>query len=272
MATVLDKIFAHKKEELDSTKRKVPLSEIKGRVGQQQPLKDVAQDLENGPGTRIIAEIKRKTPFKGELRPGCDGLEIARTYAENGAAAISVLTESNYFGGSIEFLSQVRAEVAIPLLRKDFIFDEYQVYEARAFGADFFLLIATWLDKNQLQDLLELGKELGMPALVETHCERDMEKAFAAGGHLLGINNRDLKNGKTDLSISHRLLKMATQVPDTLMVCESGIHTSQEIQALEELGAHAFLIGESLMKADNIADKLSELVGAKQEESEEKSP
>jgi len=264
MATVLDKIFAHKKEELDSTRRKAPLSEIKGRVGRQQVLKDVGQALRAGSSTRIIAEIKKKTPFKGELRPNCDGLEIARTYAENGAAAISVLTESNYFGGSVEFLSKVRAEVDIPLLRKDFIFDDYQVYEARAFGADFFLLIATWLDKNHLQDLLELGKELGMPALVETHCERDMEKAFTAGSHLLGINNRDLKTGKTDLGISRRLLKMATAVPETLLVCESGIHTFQEIRELQKLGAHSFLIGESLMKADNIADKLSELVGVEE--------
>ncbi|GJL78405.1 MAG: indole-3-glycerol-phosphate synthase [Nitrospinaceae bacterium] len=272
MATVLDKIFAHKKEELGSTKRNAPLSEIKGRVGQQQTLKDVEKALGAGSSTRIIAEIKKKTPFKGELRPGFDGLEIARTYAENGAAAISVLTESNYFGGSIDFLSQVRELVDVPLLRKDFIFDEYQVHEARAFGADFFLLIATWLDKNHLRDLLELGKELGMPALVETHCEKDMEKAFAIGGHLLGINNRDLKTGKTDLGISHRLLKMAAQVPKTLMVCESGIHSAQEIQELGELGAHAFLIGESLMKAENIAEKLSELRGVKQEEKAEKSP
>lgn len=263
MTTVLDKIFAHKKEELNGTKRKTPLSEIMSRVGEQQALKDVGQALKAGSSTKIIAEIKRKTPFKGELRPGCDGLEIARTYADNGAAAISVLTESNYFGGSIEFLKQVRAEVETPLLRKDFIFDEYQVHEARAFGADFFLLIATWLDKNHLQDLLELGKELGMPALVETHCEQDLEKAFGAGGHLLGINNRDLKTGKTDLGISHRLLKMATQVPGTLMICESGIHSSEEIQELEKLGAHAFLIGESLMRAENIGEKLTEFVGAK---------
>ncbi len=269
MTTVLDKIFAHKKEELGSTKRKAPLSEIKSRIGEQQALKDVGQALVTGASTKIIAEIKRKTPFKGELRPGCDGLEIARTYANNGAAAISVLTESNYFGGSIEFLEQVRAEVETPLLRKDFIFDEYQVHEARAFGADFFLLIATWLDKNHLRDLLELGKELGMPALVETHCENDLEKAFGAGSHLIGINNRDLKTGKTDLGISHRLLKMATAVPETLLVCESGIHTSQEIQELQKLGAHAFLIGESLMKSDNISEKLSELVGAEQDRVEE---
>ena len=261
MKNILDKIFAHKKEELDSTRRKAPLAEIKGRIGQQEVVRDVRQALAPASSSRIIAEIKRRTPFKGELREDFDGLSIARAYAENGAATISVLTESNYFGGSIEFLSQVRDEVDIPLLRKDFIFDPYQVYESRAFGGDLFLLIATWLDKNHLEDLLELGKEIGMTVLVETHCERDMEKAFSVGAFLIGINNRDLKTGKKDLDISRRLIKMAATVPDNLLVCESGIHTSKEIQELEKLGAHAFLIGESLMKADNIPEKLEELTG-----------
>lgn len=266
MANVLDKIFEHKKEELDSTRRKTPLSEIKGRIGQQEPVLDIQQALAPASGSRIIAEIKKRTPFKGELRPDFDGLAIAREYAEHGAAAISVLTETNYFGGSIEFLSQVRDTVKTPLLRKDFIFDPYQVYESRAFGGDFFLLIATWLDKNQMEDLLELGKEIGMTALIETHCEKDMEKAFSTGASLIGINNRDLKIGKTDLDISRRLIKMAKMIEGNLLVCESGIHTSTEIKELEKLGAHAFLIGESLMKSDNIPEKLAELTGDKSKE------
>jgi len=266
MANILDKIFAHKEEELDSTRRKTSLSEIKGRIGQAEPVRDIRQALAPASGPRVIAEIKKRTPFKGELRPGFDGLAIAREYAKHGAAAISVLTESNYFGGSIEFLSRVRNEVTTPLLRKDFIFDPYQVYESRAFGGDFFLLIATWLDKNQMEDLLELGKEIGMKALVETHCEKDMEKAFSVGAFLIGINNRDLKTGKTDLGISRRLIKMAKMVPDNLLVCESGIHEPSDIQELEKLGAHAFLIGESLMKADNIPEKLAQLTRDKSRE------
>jgi indole-3-glycerol phosphate synthase len=266
MANILDKIFTHKKEELDSTKRTTSLSEIKGRMGQAEPVRDIRQALAPKAGSRIIAEIKKRTPFKGELRPDFDGLAIGREYAENGAAAISVLTESKFFGGSIEVLSQVRDEVKIPLLRKDFIFDPYQVYESRAFGGDFFLLIATWLDKNQMEDLLELGKELGMTALVETHCEKDMEKAFSVGAFLIGINNRDLKTGKTDLGISRRLIKMAEMVPDNLLVCESGIHSALEIAEMESLGAHAFLIGESLVKADNIPQKLKEFIGDKNRE------
>jgi indole-3-glycerol phosphate synthase len=212
-------------------------------------------------GSRIIAEIKPRTPFKGELRANVDPAEIAKTYADNGAAALSILTESSYFDGCLSTLEKARECVETPLLRKDFIFDEYQIYEARAFGADGFLLIATWLDKNHLADLLELGKELGLPALVETHNEKDMEKAFAAGGTILGINNRDLTSGKTDLGIARRLIPMALQIPGNTLVCESGIHSRKEIEEFEERGAHSFLIGESLMTADNIGEKLKEFTG-----------
>ncbi len=261
MPNILDKIFADKKEELGSVKSKVPFSEIKGKLGHQPEVRDVRQALSQSPPSRIIAEIKRRTPFKGELRADFDALAIARTYAENGAAALSILTESTHFGGNLDFLSKAREQVEIPLLRKDFIFDDYQVYESRVNGADFFLLIATWLDKNHLADLMALGRELGMMALVESHCEKDMEKAIAAGASLLGINNRDLTSGKTDLGISRRLIKMAKPIPETVLICESGIHSTKEIREFEEMGAHAFLIGESLMKADNMGEKLSEFVG-----------
>ena len=175
--------------------------------------------------------------------------------------ALSILTESTHFGGSLEILEKARRHVDIPLLRKDFIFDDYQVYEAKAFGADFFLLIATRLDKNHLADLLLLGDELGLPALVETHNEKDMEKAVEAGASILGINNRDLTSGKTDLDISRRLVPMALQVPGSLIICESGIHSREEIEEFEKLGAHSFLVGESLMTAENIGEKLKEFIG-----------
>ena len=150
---------------------------------------------------------------------------------------------------------------AIPLLRKDFIFDEYQVYESRAYGADLFLLIATWLDQNLMSDLLSLGSELGMPALIETHNEWDMEKALAANAKLIGINNRDLTNGKTDLGITRGLAPMALQEKGKVLICESGIHGREEIEEFESLGVHAFLIGESLMVSDDILSKLKELLG-----------
>ncbi len=269
MSDILDKIFADKKLELQETIRKVSLSQLKDSIAEREPTLDVSKALKSGEdsGTRLIAEIKPRSPFKGALRENFDLLEIAKAYDEGGAAAISVLTESRYFGGDIENLSKVKAEVTIPCLRKDFIFAEYQVYEARAFGGDLFLLIATWLDPNQLSDLLCLGKELGLTALVETHNEKDVEMAYNAGAHLLGINNRDLKTGKTDLNIARRLIKMASYDPNVILVCESGIHGREEIEEFEGRGAHAFLVGESLMRSENISEKLASLLGKENEPS-----
>jgi len=262
MSNILDKIFCDKKIELDTVKRKLALSDVKTRIANNNyKIRDIRVVLESSKRSTIIAEIKPRTPFKGELLKNFDPVDIAKTYENNGAAALSILTESSYFGGCLSTLEEARECVDIPLLRKDFIFDEYQVYEARAFGADLFLLIATWLDKNQLADLLALGKELGLPALVETHNEMDMEKAFAVGASVLGINNRDLTSGKTDLNIARRLVPMALQVSGSLLVCESGIHSRKEIEEFEKLGTHSFLIGESLMTAENIGNKLREFTG-----------
>lgn len=262
MSNILDKIFAAKKIELVETQRACPLAEVKTKIGDQRDVNPIMDALKaSGEGSKIIAEIKRRTPFKGDLVERFDPVAIAREYAASGAAAISILTESQFFGGALDYVSQVRKEVSIPLLRKDFIFDEYQVYESRGCGADFFLLIATSLDKNQLKDLLELGQEVGMTALVETHDEKDMEKAFHAGAELLGINNRDLTSGKTDLEISRRLLNETRGMDHLLLVCESGIHSRKQIEEFEGLGMHAFLIGESLMKAPRISDKLQEFTG-----------
>ena len=172
----MNKIFCDKKVELGTVKRKLALPDLKMRIANNKyEIRDIRMSLESSEMSSIIAEIKPRTPFKGELLNKHDPVDIAKIYAENGAAALSILTESSYFGGSIFTLEKARGCVDVPLLRKDFIFDEYQIYEARAFGADFFLLIATWLDKNHLADLLSLGKELGLPALVETHNENDME-------------------------------------------------------------------------------------------------
>ena len=262
MANILDEIFSAKKVELATTQRVVPLSEVKNKIGDQRKVIPIMRALRaSGDGSKIIAEIKRRTPFKGDLVKQFDPLAIARTYADNGAAAISILTESQFFGGDLKYVEQVSKAVSIPLLRKDFIFDEYQVYESRACGADCFLLIATSLDKNQLKDLLELGKEIGLTALVETHDEKDMEKAFHAGAELLGINNRDLTTGKTNLKVSRHLLKETRGMDKLLLVCESGIDRRTQIVEFERLGMHAFLIGESLMKASNISDKLQEFTG-----------
>ena len=262
MPDILDKIFYDKKIELDTVKRKLALPDLKTLIANNNfEVRDIKGSLESSIGSSIIAEIKPRTPFKGELLKNFDPMDIAKTYANNGAVALSILTESSYFGGSLSTLEKARDYFDTPLLRKDFIFDEYQVYESKAFGADFFLLIATWLDKNHLADLIALGEELGLPALVETHNEKDMENSFAAGGSMLGINNRDLTSGKTDLNIARRLVPMALQVSGNLLICESGIHARKEIEEFEELGVHSFLIGESLMTAENIGKKLKELIG-----------
>jgi indole-3-glycerol phosphate synthase len=262
MANILDKIFAAKKVELKTTQREVPLAEVKTKMGDQRDVIPILDALQvSGEGSKIIAEIKRRTPFKGDLVDQFDPLAIARAYADSGASAISILTESRFFGGQLEYVEQASKAVSIPLLRKDFVFDPYQVYESRACGADCFLLIATSLDKNQLKDLLELGKEIGLTTLVETHDEKDMEKAFHAGAELLGINNRNLTTGKTDLEISKRLLKETRGMDHLRLVCESGIDSRAQIEEFEGLGMHAFLIGESLMKARSISDKLQEFTG-----------
>ncbi|MEC7641783.1 MAG: indole-3-glycerol phosphate synthase TrpC [Nitrospinota bacterium] len=265
MSTILDKIFADKKSDLESTQRKHPLSSLKNAIGQQNPALNVKEVLQQPGSARIIAEIKQRSPFKGELLQDFDALKIAGLYVENGAAALSIITEERYFGGSIDFLKGARQRWRdIPLLRKDFIFAEYQVYESRSIGADMFLLIATWLEKNQLADLLSLGQEMGLTALVETHHEKDMEKAFHAQAQLIGINNRDLTSGKTDLNVARRLLKMATFDKNHILVCESGIHNREEIVEFEKLGAHAFLIGESLMTSNDIPGQLKKLLGHEQ--------
>jgi len=260
MSNILDKIFSARKEDVESDQRKTPLTDLKGKAGDAPPALDAPGALNQKGKTRIISEIKLRTPFKGTLREGIEPQDIAGIYENGGAASISVLTENRHFGGSVEIFSQVREAVNIPLLRKDFIFSEYQVYEARAMGADWFLLIATWLDKSQMSDLAELGRELGMNALIETHNEADLEKAFHTGARILGINNRDLGSGKTDLDISRRLIPMALQEEGKILVCESGIHGRKEIEEFEAMGAHAFLIGESLMTAPDISSKLQELL------------
>ena len=259
MTGILDKIFADKAEELEAAKRKTPLKDLKDKIQSQREVKNILPVLRKEGSSRIIAEIKRRTPFLDDLRKDFDPVDIADVYADNGAAAISVLTESTHFGGHLDFLEQIH--VGVPLLRKDFLFDEYQVYESRAWGADFFLLIATQLEKNHIADLMGLGKELHLTALVETHTEWDMEKAIEAEAALVGINNRDLKTGKTDLNIARRLVKMGNEIPDIIMVCESGINSRREIEEFEALGIHAFLIGGSLMKSDNIPEKLKDLLG-----------
>ena len=257
---ILDRIIADKKEELRETKVRVPLSELKARLKDAPPARDFAAAISDPGRVRIIAEVKKASPSKGLIRADFDPVGIARTYEENGAKAISVLTESRYFQGDLLFLHNIRGKVRLPLLRKDFIFDEYQVYEARANGADAFLLIAVCLEKQLMGDLYHLGKELGMEALAETHDEEDLDKVLGLPFRVIGINNRDLKTFNVDIKTTERLIKGISK--DKVAVSESGISTVDDMRYLQSIGARAALIGEALMREKDFGSKLNELAAA----------
>lgn len=209
--------------------------------------------------TRIIAEVKKASPSKGVIRVDFEPVKIARIYQEKGAAAISVLTEERYFQGSLDYLAAIRGEVAIPLLRKDFIVDPFQVYEARVAGADAILLIAACLDRAQMEDLAGLAAELGLDVLTEVHNHRELEKTLLVGAEIIGINNRDLHSFKTDIATTEKLLR---EIPSgKVVVSESGINTRADIDRLQAVGVHAFLIGEAMMREADIGAKLQSLLG-----------
>ncbi|MFZ3072714.1 MAG: indole-3-glycerol phosphate synthase TrpC [Thermodesulfobacteriota bacterium] len=207
----------------------------------------------------IIAEVKKGSPSKGIIRSGFDPLSIARTYEENGAAAISVLTDEKYFFGSFENLVMIRREVALPLLRKDFIIDPYQIYEARSAGADAVLLIAAALPKKTLSEFITLTESLGMAALVEVHTEDELFNALEAGATIIGINNRDLNTFKTDIATTARLAKLIP--PGKIVVSESGINTYGDVKRLLIEGVKTFLVGEALVREKDVGRKLRELRG-----------
>ena len=210
-------------------------------------------------GSKIIAEVKKASPSKGVIREDFNPLQIALTCQKNGAVAISVLTDEKFFQGSLNHMHQVAKSTIIPILRKDFIIDEYQVLEARACRADAFLLIAGLLDKERLRDFRLIGEELGMDALVEVHTMEELEKALLSGAGIIGINNRDLATFEVDIK---RSIEMVPHIPkEKLIVSESGIKSREDIIRLEEAGVNAFLIGETLLKSNNIGKKLKELIG-----------
>ena len=210
--------------------------------------------------TSIIAEIKHRSPSKGVIREEFDPEAIAASYDKEGAAALSVLTEEDFFGGSLAHLRAVRERTSLPLLRKDFLFDEYQIHEALAAGADALLLIVAILEDELLADLIALASELKIEALIEVHTAREMERAVAAGARLLGVNNRDLTTFNVEIETSERLASLAPR--DVVLVSESGINTGQDIRRLRHAGYHAFLIGEHFMRAPDPGDALKRLVAS----------
>ncbi len=249
--SILDEILAHKREEVAAAKLRIDPAEMAERArSNADACRGFRRALQEAQAPAVIAEVKRRSPSKGEIRPDFDPVDCARRYAEHGAAAISVLTDEKYFGGHLDFLGKIRSEVALPLLRKDFIVEPYQVDEARTFGADAILLIVAALEREALQHLAGHARELGLDALVEVHDEEQLEVALAIGADLIGVNNRNLRSFVTDLGVTERLAaRVDKNVEDSVvLVTESGIRQPADLQRLEAAGAQAFLVGESLMR------------------------
>jgi len=254
----LDKIVAEKLDEIKQRQKITPLAELEAAIKEKPTPLDMAAAL-SGDSLCLIAEIKRASPSRGVLSPNLDPVKLAQTYAQCGAAAISVLTESRYFGGSGEDLEAIRRELPkIPLLRKDFILKPYQIYESRAWGADALLLIVAILDDSQLKELLSLSHELGMKCLVEVHNEEELKRALAINAEIIGINNRHLDTMAVDINVTQNLRPLIT--PGQIAVSESGIKGREDIQRLRELGVNAVLIGEALVTASDVAAKIKELL------------
>jgi indole-3-glycerol phosphate synthase len=256
MSSILEQIFAAKREELMATRNRVSFAEICNAAAAVPAARDFEAAL-RARRPAIIAEVKRASPSKGDIFPGLKPGAVAREYAAAGAACISVLTD-RHFKGTLEDLQTVRAAVELPLLRKDFMFDAYQVYEARAAGADCILLIAAMLDGSVLRELAAMARELKMAALVEVHNEAEFATARKIGATLVGINNRDLHSFVTDIAVTERLL--SRQRSDALIISESGIDAPEDIVRLDRAGARAFLIGESLLRGGEPRAKLAALL------------
>jgi indole-3-glycerol phosphate synthase len=257
MAEILTTIAEHVRGVVERRRREMPLSALRDRPGFKAPTRGFAQAL-SGTTRRIIAEVKKASPSKGLIRADFDPVAIATDYATHGASAVSVLTEERFFQGDLVYLEQIRAAVSVPLLRKDFMLDSYQIIEAKSYGADAVLFIAAMIEPSLLGELRAQATELKLDSLVEVHSENELEIALKAGAQLIGINNRDLKTFEVNLATTERL---APLVPaGTPAVCESGIDSLEQIRRVERMGVHAFLIGESLMRAPQPGVKLRELL------------
>jgi len=260
---ILQTIVAHKRQEVAAAKAKFPLARLQDRLAlvEDQPrgfIRALRAMHESG-GTAIIAEVKKGSPSKGVIRQNFDPLTIAETYQQHGATCLSVLTDETFFLGHLSYLGLIREQVSLPLLRKDFICDPYQIVEARAFGADAVLLIAAMLELQQLRDFAALAKELQMDVLLEVHDEAELELALQTDCELIGVNNRSLRSFVTDLGATERLRPLIPA--ERLVVAESGIHCRADVERLLAAGAGAFLVGESLMREADIGAKLEELLG-----------
>lgn len=255
---ILDRIVAAKRHEVASLKKTTPLAHVQGAIEELPPARDFRGAISNL-DCSIIAEVKRSSPSKGRIREEFDPVQIAAIYQTNGARAVSVLTDEPFFEGKSAYLSEIKDVIDLPLLRKDFIIDLYQIYETRLLGGDALLLIASILEEGELREYIQLAATLGLAPLVEVHTKAELAKALTAGADIIGINNRNLKTFATDIGTT---LKLVPLIPsDRTIVTESGIATRGDIERLMDAGIHCFLIGETLMRAEDIGGKLRELVG-----------
>jgi len=248
---ILERIVAYKKEEVAAAMRRQPLQQIKERLDEAPPARNFAAALRRPGDVALIAEVKRRSPSRGVIRADFNPAEIVTAYRDAGVDAISVLTDSEFFGGSPDYLATARQITNRPLLRKDFMISDYQVYESRLLGADAILLIAGILPGGELGDLLELARGLGMEALVETHTVEEINRALAAGAQVVGINNRDLRTFQVDLNTTVELMRSIAD-PGITVVSESGIRTRADVEMLGARGVHAVLVGETLMAGGDL--------------------
>jgi indole-3-glycerol phosphate synthase len=257
--TILDQIVSAKRQEVARARAAVPEALLREQVAAAPPVRDFVGALRQGPPIRLIAEVKKASPSKGVIRADFDPVAIARIYEQHGASCISVLTDEPYFQGSLEYLRQIRAAVSLPVLRKDFIIDPYQVVEARAAGADAVLLIAECLDDELLTRLHAAILALGMTPLVELYEPANLPRVLAIGAELVGVNNRDLRTFHTDLE---HTLRLRREIPaDRVVVGESGIRTRGDVERLEAAGVQAMLVGETFMARADVGAAVDELLG-----------
>jgi indole-3-glycerol phosphate synthase len=259
---ILDDIIQHKREEVGRRKAEKPLLELRAIAAASPCALDWVSAVrrEVHEPLKVIAEVKKASPSKGVIREDFNPVEIARTYEANGASAISTLTDEKFFHGSLQYLVDVKSAVTLPVLRKDFTVDEYQIYESRAAGADAILLIVAALTDEELRRFHDIATDLGMGCLVEVHDAQEMDQAASIGAKVIGVNNRDLRTFHVDICTSEELFPRAPK--GAVLVSESGIHTRDDMAFLAESGAHAVLIGESLMRAEDIGAKLRELMSS----------
>ncbi len=255
---ILDPILENKRVEVEARKISVPMAELEERISFNRKPRDFRAALRQE-GISLIAEVKRASPSKGDILPDVDAVEIAALYEQMGARAISVLTDEKFFKGKLEDLTNVHRHVQIPCLRKEFVIDEYQIYEARAASADAILLIVRCLTDKELMNFYKLARKLEMEVLVETHTAEEISRALDAGAHIIGINNRDLDTLTVDVN---RTLELKRMVPGgNTLVSESGIYTREQVETLEAGGVDAILVGESLLTSNDIRGKMRELLG-----------